>query len=105
MRVKNRIRAKIFGTVERPRFAVFRSNSKIYAQVIDDNMGKTLASASDIKITKGSPMERSVEVGKMIAENAKKSGVKKVVFDRGGFKYSGRIKKLADSARENGLIF
>jgi large subunit ribosomal protein L18 len=104
-RVKRRIRAKITGTLERPRLAVFRSNSRIYAQIIDDTLGKTLVSASDIKNTKGSPMERSKEVGKAIADNAKKAGITTVVFDRGGFKYTGRIKQLADSAREGGLIF
>lgn len=104
-RVKRRIRAKVIGTTDRPRLAVFRSNSRIYVQLIDDTTSKTLASASDIKTSKGSPMERSKEVGKLIALNAKKAGITKVVFDRGGFKYTGRIKQLADSAREGGLIF
>lgn len=104
-RVKHRIRAKVSGTSERPRLAVFKSNSRIYTQLIDDVAGKTLASASDIKIEKGSPMERSKEVGKTIALNAKNAGITKVVFDRGGFKYTGRIKQLAEGAREGGLIF
>ncbi len=103
--VRRRIRAKLFGTAEMPRLAVFKSNKRIYAQIIDDSKSKTLASASDIKTTKGSPIERSKEVGKTIAENAKKAGITKVVFDRGGFKYTGRIKELAESARANGLVF
>ncbi len=104
-RVKRRIRAKVSGTLERPRLAVFKSNSRIYTQLIDDTTGKTLASASDIKIEKGSPMERAKEIGKTIAVNAKNAGITKVVFDRGGFKYTGRIKQLAEGAREGGLIF
>lgn len=104
-RIKKRIRSKIFGTSSVPRLAVFKSNKKIYAQIIDDTLGKTLVYSSDLKILKGNSMERAKEVGRILAENAKKFGIKKVVFDRGGFKYIGRIKQLADSARESGLIF
>tara|TARA_B100000902_G_C26604269_1_gene572001 strand:- start:208 stop:549 length:342 start_codon:yes stop_codon:yes gene_type:complete len=98
------IRKKIFGTLERPRLAVFRSNKGIYAQVIDDIAGHTLASASSANI-KGTKKEQASLVGKLIAENAKKAGFENVVFDRGGFIYHGRVKALADSARDAGLNF
>ena len=91
-----------------PRLSVFRSNKQIYAQLIDDAAGKTLASASSndkVLNNKGNKTEQAVEVGKLIAENAKNIGVQSVVFDRGGFIYHGRIKALADSARESGLKF
>lgn len=100
-----RIRSEVVGTAEKPRLAVFRSNTKIYAQIIDDSTGRTLAGASDVKIEKGSKMERAIAVGKEIAEKAKSQKIEKVVFDRGGFLYAGRIKALADSARDNGLKF
>ncbi len=93
------------GTSERPRLSVFRSNKFIYAQVIDDASGKTLAQASDIKLTKGTKTERAKQVGKMIAEAAKGIKAEKVVFDRNGFKYTGRIKLVADEARAAGLKF
>ena len=105
IRLKKKIRVKIKGTSERPRLTVFRSNKFIYAQVINDITGKTLAQASDVKITKGTKTERAKEVGKMIAEVAIKSKIKKVVFDRNGFKYTGRIKLIADEARASGLEF
>ncbi len=105
IRLKAKIRAKIRGTVERPRLTVFRSNKFIYAQVIDDTKGKTLAEASDVKVKKGTKIERAQEVGKMIAEACKSVKVSKVVFDRNGFKYSGRIKLVADAARNAGLQF
>jgi large subunit ribosomal protein L18 len=98
-----KIRSRISGTAVRPRLAIFRSNTGIYAQVIDDVAGKTLASASDMKIEKGSKSEKAVEVGKNIAAACKKAGVSVVVFDRGGFSYVGRVKALADSARAEGL--
>ena len=98
------IRKKVSGTSERPRLAVFRSNKEIYAQVIDDIAGSTLASASSAD-AKGTKTEQATAVGKLIADNAKKAGVDTVVFDRGGFLYHGRIKALADSAREAGLKF
>ncbi len=89
----------------RPRLTVFRSNKFIYAQVINDMTGKTLAQASDVKITKGTKTERAKEVGKLIADVCQKSKIKKVVFDRNGFKYTGRIKLVADEARASGLEF
>jgi large subunit ribosomal protein L18 len=98
------IRKKISGTSERPRLAVFRSNKQIYAQVIDDITGNTLASASSVD-SKGTKTEQASAVGKLIADNAKEAGVDNVVFDRGGFLYHGRVKALADSAREAGLKF
>jgi len=105
IRLKKKIRAKIAGTLERPRLSIFRSNKFIYAQVINDALGKTLVSASDVKLTKGTKTERAKEVGKMIAEIALKSKIDKVVFDRNGFKYTGRIKLVADEARASGLKF
>lgn len=105
IRLKSKIRAKISGTSERPRLSVFRSNKFIYAQVIDDNAGKTLVQASDVKVTKGTKTERAKEVGKKIAELALQNKISKVVFDRNGFKYTGRIKLVADEARASGLKF
>jgi large subunit ribosomal protein L18 len=105
IRLKKKIRTKIYGTEARPRLTVFRSNKFIYAQVINDVSGKTLTQASDIKMTKGTKTERAKEVGKMIAGNAIKLKIKKVVFDRNGFKYTGRIKLVADEARASGLEF
>jgi large subunit ribosomal protein L18 len=102
---KRRIRAKVNGNSIRPRLAVFKSLNAIYAQVIDDSVGKTLASANSLKIKKGSKIEKASAVGKLIAEAAKAAKIEKVVFDRGGFAYTGRVKALADSARENGLKF
>jgi large subunit ribosomal protein L18 len=103
-RLKRKIRAKISGTEVRPRLSVFRSNTGIYAQLIDDVRAVTIASANDMG-KKGSKMEGAVAVGKDIASAAKAKGVSTVVFDRGGFKYAGRIKALADAAREAGLNF
>ena len=103
-RVRFTIRKKVSGTSERPRLAVFRSNKEIYAQLIDDVAGNTLASASS-KEAKGNKTEQAAAVGVLIAANAKKAGVETVVFDRGGFLYHGRVKALADSAREAGLKF
>lgn len=100
-----RVRKNIAGTTERPRLAVFRSGKHIYAQVIDDSVSKTLVSASDLKIKKGVPQEMAFEVGKQVAEKATKKGINKVVFDRGGFIYHGRIRRLAEGAREGGLEF
>jgi large subunit ribosomal protein L18 len=88
-----------------PRLSVYRSNVYIYAQLIDDTKGVTIGQASDVTIKQGTKMERAVEVGKKIAEVAKANKIEKVVFDRNGFKYSGRIKTLADSARTAGLTF
>jgi large subunit ribosomal protein L18 len=103
-----RVRGKIYGTAERPRLVVFRSNSGIEAQLIDDVEGKTLAAASWLglkKSFKGNKTEQAVEVGKLLAEAAKKANVETVVFDRGGYLYHGRVKALADAAREGGLKF
>jgi large subunit ribosomal protein L18 len=106
-----RIRRKVFGTPERPRLAVFRSNQHIYVQVIDDTSHHTLAAASTLEpglrseLETGSNCEASVKVGKLIAERAIAKGVKQVVFDRGGKLYHGRVKALADAAREGGLDF
>jgi large subunit ribosomal protein L18 len=104
-RLKAKIRVRISGTKERPRLSVFRSNKFIYAQVIDDKEGKTLAQASDVKITKGTKTERAKQVGSMIAEVCLSMKIDKVVFDRNGFKYTGRIKLVADTARASGLKF
>lgn len=101
-----RIRKFLSGTAERPRLAIFRSNQHIYAQIIDDKKGKTLVAASDMKLNKKGPKsELSYEVGKKLAEEALKKGIKTVVFDRGGFLYHGRVEKLATGAREGGLKF
>lgn len=106
-----RIRKKIKGTPERPRLAVFRSEKHIYAQIIDDTKGHTLVAASTLdkelrgKLVKTYNVEAAKEVGKLIAQRALGLGIKKVVFDRGGFKYHGRIKALANAAREAGLEF
>ncbi|MBO7502517.1 MAG: 50S ribosomal protein L18 [Paludibacteraceae bacterium] len=105
-RIKASIRTRIAGTAEQPRLTVFRSNSQIYAQVIDDEKGQTLASASSLSIKdKMTKTEKAAQVGKMIAEAAKKAGVEAVVFDRNGYLYHGRVKSLADAAREAGLKF
>jgi large subunit ribosomal protein L18 len=107
-RIHQRIRRKLSGTRERPRLAVFRSVAHIYAQVIDDVEGKTLASASSVDKdgkTKGGNVAAAKAIGKLVAERAKEKGVKQVVFDRGGYQYHGRIKALADAAREAGLEF
>ena len=107
-RVHDRIRRKLSGTAERPRLAVFRSEAHIYAQIIDDAAGKTLVAASsvdkDVK-TKGGNVAAAKAIGKLVAERAKEKGVAKVVFDRGGFAYHGRIKAVAEAAREAGLEF
>jgi large subunit ribosomal protein L18 len=105
IRLKAKIRSKIVGTMERPRLSVFRSNKFIYAQIIDDISGKTLTQANDVKMAKGTKIERAKQVGKMIAEACAKIKIKKVVFDRNGFKYTGRIKLVADEARTGGLKF
>lgn len=102
---KNRIRSKISGTSSRPRLAVFKSNKFIYAQLIDDQSGNTLASADSREIKSGAPIEKAVKVGESIAKIAKEKGISEVVFDRGGFRYIGAIKQLADAARSGGLTF
>lgn len=105
IRLKKKIRTKINGTAECPRLSVFRSNNFMYAQIIDDINQVTLASASDIKVTKGTKTDRSVAVGAEVAKLALAKGIKTCVFDRNGFKYTGRVKALADSARATGLKF
>lgn len=100
-----RIRTEIVGTEARPRLSVFRSNKFIYAQVINDATGTTLAAASDAGLEKGTKVEKAKAVGKLVAEAAKKAKITKVVFDRGGFLYKGRVQALADGAREGGLEF
>jgi len=106
-RIHARIRRKLAGTTERPRLSVHRSLNHIYAQVIDDQTGETLVSAStlSLKSKTGGNVAAAKEIGKAIAERAVEKGVKKVVFDRGGYLYHGRIKALADAAREAGLEF
>jgi len=100
-----RIRSKVFGTAEKPRLCVYRSNTNIYAQIIDDNAKSTLVAFSSDKAEGKTFMERSIEVGKEIAKLAKAKNIDKVVFDRGGFLYTGKVKALADGAREGGLKF
>lgn len=106
-RVHTRIRERIQGTTERPRLNVYRSLSHIYAQVIDDSQGRTLVSASTVadKVKTGGNIAAAKEIGKLVAERAKEKGIKKVVYDRGGYLYHGRIRALADAAREAGLEF
>ncbi|MBV8516890.1 MAG: 50S ribosomal protein L18 [Acidobacteria bacterium] len=107
-RIRERVRRKVTGTQERPRLAVFRSLKGIYAQVIDDANGRTIASASSLEKdagAKGSNAAAAKAVGALIAKKAKDKGVTRVVFDRGGYLYHGNIKALADAARENGLEF
>jgi len=104
-----RIREKVIGTVDVPRLNVFRSNQNIFAQIIDDSKAVTLVSASsidkDLKLENGGNVEAAAKVGELLAKRAKKVKISKVAFDRGGYQYHGRIKALADAARENGLEF
>jgi large subunit ribosomal protein L18 len=110
-RIHKRIRRKLSGSSERPRLAIFRSVAHIYAQVIDDSRGTTLVSASSVdKVEKGAKAKggnvaAAKAIGKLVAERAKEKGIKSVVFDRGGYQYHGRVKALADAAREAGLEF
>lgn len=108
LRIKRRIRKIVTGTAEQPRLAVFRSNKEIYAQIINDATGVTIVAASskqkDIK-AKGTKTEIAAIVGKAIAEKATKAGIEKIAFDRGGYLYHGRVKALAEAAREGGLKF
>lgn len=99
-----RVRKYLSGTKERPRLAVFRSSKHIYAQIIDDGLGKTIVSASDVKIS-GTKMEKAYKTGKQLAEKALKSKIIHIVFDRGGFLYHGRVAEVAKGAREGGLKF
>lgn len=109
IRIKHRVRKIVHGTNDRPRLSVFRSNRDIYVQIIDDNAGHTLVSCSsaipEIRDHKGTKTEKSAMVGKIAAQKAAEAGITKVVFDRNGYLYHGRVKSLADAAREGGLIF
>jgi large subunit ribosomal protein L18 len=107
-KIKMRIRKTVIGTTERPRVSVFRSNKEIYAQIIDDSTGKTILSSSSREKTftvKGNKVEIATAVGKALAEKAVKAGVESVTFDRNGYLYHGRVKALAEGAREGGLKF
>ena len=111
IRRHKRVRAKVFGTAQVPRLCVFRSNRHIYAQLIDDEKRKTLVSANDLELKKPSrdakkgKINQAIEVGKLIAKKAIEKKIKKVIFDRGGYKYHGRVRALAEGAREGGLRF
>ena len=108
LRRHRRVRGKVSGTADRPRLVVHRSNRGISAQLVDDEAGRTLASATWLVLrggSKGTKTEQAAEVGKLLAESAKSAGIERVVFDRGGFLYHGRVKALADAAREGGLVF
>lgn len=107
VRRHRRVREKVSGTKETPRLNVFRSNAQIFAQIIDDESGKTLVSSSslELKIKNGGNIEGAAQVGKDIATKAIKAGIKSVVFDRGGYQYHGRVQALAEAAREAGLKF
>ena len=100
-----RIRAKIAGTASRPRIAVFKSNQYIYAQVVDDESGKTLLSVSDVKAKGGKKAEKALGLGESLAAKMKEKGLTEAVFDRGGFKFHGRVKAIADGLRKGGIKF
>mgnify|MGYP004448732899 CR=1 FL=1 len=106
IKIKKSIRGKVSGTASRPRMSVFRSNKQIYVQVVDDQKGATLVSASSLKLTeKVTKKEQAAKVGEVIAKKAIEAGISEVVFDRNGYLYHGRIKELADAARNGGLKF
>lgn len=105
IKIKFRIRKHVNGTAERPRLSVFRSNKQIYAQVIDDVEGRTLASASSLGMEKMPKIQQAEKVGALVAEKAKSAGIESVVFDRNGYLYHGRVQALADAARQGGLKF
>lgn len=108
-KIRRRIRKVSFGTAERPRLSVYRSNKEIYAQIIDDTSGNTLAAASSrdkgLEGAKGTKTDMAAEVGKLLAKKALEAGIEAVAFDRGGYQYHGRVKSLAEGAREGGLKF
>ncbi|MEM1269039.1 MAG: 50S ribosomal protein L18 [Bacteroidota bacterium] len=105
-RVRRSVRSRIHGTAERPRLCVFRSNANIYAQVIDDDAGRTLAAASSLEDSvDGARLDQSKAVGKLVAERAKEQGIEQVIFDRNVYPYHGRVKAVAEGAREGGLAF
>ena len=105
LRRRRRVRAKVQGTAQRPRISVFRSNRGIFAQLVDDEAGRTLAAASwtEPELRKLAPMDQAKRVGELIAQRGQQAGVQAAVFDRGGYKYHGRVRALADGAREAGL--
>jgi large subunit ribosomal protein L18 len=107
LRRRRRVRSKITGTAERPRLSVFRSNRGVVAQLVDDRSGKTVAAVNWIEadLRKLAPMDQATKVGSLLAERAKKEGVTACVFDRGGYRYHGRVKALAEGARQGGLEF
>ena len=106
IKIKRRVRKNIAGTADRPRLTVFRSNKQIYAQVVNDLTGNTLAAASSLGITdKMTKKEQASKVGELIAQKAKEAGIESVVFDRNGYLYHGRVRELADAARKGGLKF
>ena len=105
IKIKFRIRKNVNGTAERPRLSVFRSNKQIYAQVVNDLTGKTLASASSLGMEAMPKKEQAQKVGELVAKNAQTAGITSVVFDRNGYLYHGRIKELAEAARNSGLNF
>lgn len=105
IKIKYRIRKKIFGTTERPRMSVFRSNKQIYVQIINDQEGKTLVSASSLGLEAMPKIQQAEKVGELVAKKAVEAGISTVVFDRNGYLYHGRVKQLADAARKSGLNF
>ena len=106
LKIKERVRSKVFGTAERPRMTVFRSNKQMYVQFVDDKTGKTLAAASSLKIEeKLGKKDQAIKVGELAAKSALEAGITAVVFDRNGYLYHGRIKEMADAARKSGLKF
>ena len=104
-KIKYRVRNKVFGVAERPRMSVFRSNKLIYVQIIDDQTGRTLAAASSLGLEAMPKKEQAAKVGEMIAKKAQEAGITTVVFDRNGYLYHGRVKEVADAARNGGLKF
>ncbi|MBQ9163202.1 MAG: 50S ribosomal protein L18 [Bacteroidaceae bacterium] len=105
IKIKYRVRSKISGTAERPRMSVFRSNKQIYVQIIDDEAAKTLVSASSLGLEKMAKKEQAAKVGELVAKKAIEAGITSVVFDRNGYLYHGRVKEVADAARNAGLKF
>ncbi|WP_287071497.1 50S ribosomal protein L18 [Prevotella sp. LMAG:51] len=105
IKIKYRIRKRVNGTTERPRMSVFRSNKQIYVQIINDLTGTTLVSASSLGLEAMPKKEQAAKVGELVAKKAIEAGISKVVFDRNGYLYHGRVKELADAARKGGLIF
>jgi large subunit ribosomal protein L18 len=104
---RRRVRAKIHGTAERPRISVFRSNRGLFAQLVDDDAGRTITAVqwTEAELRSLKPMEQATEAGKLLASRAKAAGIDSAVFDRGGYQYHGRVKALAEGAREGGLVF